>query len=190
MIVTFWESIKSIVPFTKDSRRASELVKELDDQKIVEDEIKRSKEVRSLIDQGLHEEALNILKHNAEDLDFVHFHKLRNQRNRKPTESEKERSYLRKLGERPPTPIPICNWTCTILSGTSYFCSNECIPFQKNCAYHSKYCCDPDSIHGNKFVKIQVENHLSLCIECFASKECITPTPIKLNRVPGVKRKE
>lgn len=188
MSVTFWESLKSIIPFTKESKRASEIEKEVDERKLIDDEIKCLNDIQSLIKNGLHNEAFLKLKEHAEDVDFSRFNKLKNQRMRKPSEAAKERNFLRKLGQRPPTPPLICNWTCTVLSGTSYCCTNECMSLQTKCFYHLKYCHDPDGIHKNKYVKIQIANKLGLCLECFATKESQVPVPIKVNRVPGVQR--
>lgn len=54
------------------------------------------------------------------------------------------------------------------------------------CAFHQKYCIDPDQRHKEKIVQIKIANKDALCAECFIMHHGAPPRPVA--RVPGLRR--
>jgi len=97
-----------------------------------------------------------------------------------------------------------CQWRGVDPTGRSIYCSNFCLihPWQTQiniygrslpkrlsfCPYHSKFCIDVNSHHGNNPVKIRRINRFALCNQCYVLKMQQSPSVIQNFRVPGLKK--
>ena len=186
--IKFWDSVKGAIPFTAEYKRSTAAVREIEDFNLVNEEIKRAKYIKSLIDQGMYQDALTELKNDTDELNYSQFYRLRKRRSRGLSEGERERNFLYKLSKKKPEPPLKCKWTLSSLDGR-YYCTNDSVLRHTHCHYHLKYCVDSDSKHDkNHPVQIQSANSLGLCSECFICKEKCYPRPIRFNRIPGVRR--
>jgi len=185
--ISFFDSIRNLIPFTKEYRRATNVVRELENWNIINEENRKADVIQGLVKEGAHEDALLLLKKDLDHFDLTFFNKLKSKRDISIKVKDKEHDELLKLiGKRPPTPKVICSWV-TRFCGAYYKCENECNISQTRCCFHVKYCCNANAYHSNK-IRIQIPNEYGLCNECYASKFSALPTPIRFNRIPGVAR--